>query len=274
MDKEMRVPAKYFVLAIGALWIVMACIIKLEIIPSETVQQYHLGGKGGFFPLQLLTYSFMIHPFDWVTMFLVLSMNCLWLWGLSSNSSDWLDAGGFVRLYSLATVVVGAICWAFARTIQPDAAFAGSWVVICTMIGAVAVREPQRDVAIWGRSVRAILHNLLSNAPAALGIPVLILVALQWRGWWPSSVWGCLAMGIFRFSWVGWILIAMAELRMLTVGWLWFLFLLLQLGAAWVIDGTAPLILAVNTILPLAAGIGYGIVSRNLANRRGAAQSA
>ena len=81
-------------------------------------------------------------------------------------------------------------------------------------------------------------------------------------------------MGILRFLWVGWILIAMTELRMMTVCGLWGLMLALQLGGAWVLDGTIPLTFAVNTMLPLAAGIGYGIVSRNLASRRSAAQPA
>lgn len=268
MTAKRMITTKHFVLAVGVTWFLVAFLIKVGLISPETVQSYCLGGKGGLFPIQLLTYSFIYPHYSWFEDFLWISIMTLWLWGLSSNSSDWLDTAGFVRLYSLATLVVGGICWAFARTIHPDVVFSGAWPVIGTMLGAIAARDHRRKTTIWGNGVRNRLRHLAAAAPAALWIPALVVVAVQCGSGWPSSGVDRVAVAVLRFSWLVWSLLAMAEMRAITVCIMWFVLLLPNVAASWVLSGTFPLAFIVNIVIPLAVGIGYGTISRGWAMRK------
>ena len=143
--QERTFPATHCVWVVCGIWVVVAALTHLHVLPANVVESYALGGEGGFLPLQLLTYSFMPNPGAspvWGALIIAFSTVCLW-W-LVSNDRSRVHGWDFVRLYSAATVTVGLVAWGSGQGGDATSVVYGSWAPIGMIVGAAATNASGR----------------------------------------------------------------------------------------------------------------------------------
>lgn len=260
-----RLPPKYFVWCVAGIWVVVAVLIHLRVFPAEVVERYALGGEDGFLPVQLLTYSFLIHPnMSPAWSFIIIAFNTAWLMGLAEMASEWMDALEFTRLYSAATVGVGLLCWSVARNYDPETVTFGTLATVSTMIGAVTAYAPGSRGYIWGENARKWLTEPRKRIATWIWIIIGgIFIARSISGITDMGPRGVFLATLY-WSWMLWPVVALVRMPMGSICLCWCFWRTLQLINSWIWLERVSMVTLVDIFIPLLSGIAYGLVVKHL----------
>lgn len=246
--------ARLCVWLIADAWVIAALLNYTGVISPEMLARHGLGAEDGFLVIQFLTYSFLTPPgADPLWGSLVLAFSIAWLNGLVGLSRPWLDGRHFIRIYSLATLVVAPACWAFMRISDPDAVIFGTWATVGVFLGAAVGGSGRRTTGyMWGRPAM----SLLALTPVA--------VLLFSGGFGTASLkpydhtWLTVVIG----SWVVWPFLALVRMPAVAMLFLWCIWRCAHVANSWGWSEPVGRAALVSAVAPVIVGLVYGIAVR------------
>ncbi len=162
-------------LGIGITWLVVGILLLTGVVEAADTASLELGNPTGLLPIQLVTYSFLHNDA------LRLVFDLLWLIGLVNICKDSVTPAGFVRLYSLGAIGGGLVYLLLVYLFGDQPALTGGTVPLVTMLGALAVLQPRREVLVFGSMANRALKGtakLVGSCMEELGC--LVLIGLLW----------------------------------------------------------------------------------------------
>lgn len=165
---------KILICVLGSAWLAFYVAFVVGLFSFDEASRLFLGNPEGLLAAQLATYSFIVvgHGLDGFIFGVLFPI--LWLIGLMNIIREELNLAGFVRLYSIGTVVTGGLlCLA---GMLPKGGISGPWLAMGTVLGAAIAYDPHRAVCILGEKARAVLRR----SGLAIFIPI---VAAIWGYW-------------------------------------------------------------------------------------------